>query len=374
MTPSFALQFTTMRAPGMLRPLYKNKAHECNSLMRLAFAPLLSKELQQISPLTPLEWMAVSQNSNLDLVNISHEISAIHTELGPEHIRHMLGPQWSLNKDPFFDKVTPQTQLLMYRWAMLSRRCVQRNRGWKTPVGEVLKFIETLPEYLRTDSFAQHITAAGNPSLFAGMLESSKVALDSDAVAIGFCSDSHVVRRDWHSYMSISTFEQLICYESREFSKGNPRLYVEDVYLKDPKLLMFTPEQLPSVLEHNPALYLHNVVLNNDIRNSENQVNTWFKPMLYQSLGRCVKDAGYADQILASLKSPRGPKWFERTFLKYAPEEFEFLKVCESLYAGERVSKYDIYKHWLNGLVDKLEHNTTLPLPEHIGPTFDMHL
>ena len=321
------------RALRVLAPWYSEKVdwmHEATPLERVGLARIDSEGLAQLStrPLSSLEALAGAtkanperQNELLALVNVQRP------SMSPAYLKSVMSEEWTLATDPNWKTFPPQTQLLMVRYAALTRHFLRGQKSGDVSTSHTLEFFKTLSPDIQTDGMLQSIIAANNPALF-GDLIASKMAIDKQARIIGYLNGQKMQRADYDT-MDNGQFAGLIAYDKTQSRGGDMLSRVLD---ENRTLHRYPWDKLPLVLEHNPARFVSSVITSPEVANALNHVKRWFIPMLHASIERAAKDPIYAYEMLSLVYCQSGRKNFEKTMARHAPAAYEALNVARQLY------------------------------------------
>lgn len=321
------------RALRVLSPWYNTKVdwmQEATPLERVGLARIDSEGLAQLStrPISSLEALAGATNANPERQKeLLALVGAQRPSMSPAYLNFVMSDEWSLGVDSDWKNSPPQTQLLMVRYAALTKHFLRGKTSGDVSTWDTMELYNTFGSDIKTDSMVQSIIAANNPALFGLMLRSD-IAIDKQAQVIGYLNGQTLQRADYDT-MDDTMFVGLIAYDKTQYRGGDALSRVLD---ENRTLHRYPWDKLPLILEHNPARFLKSVLTNPEVANAQNHVKRWFIPMLDASIERAAKDPEYAHELLSTIFSTGGRKNFEKTMVRHAPSAYEALNVARQLY------------------------------------------
>lgn len=324
---------TPLQRAFRVMPTWKQSAvpkwiEDASSVERAGLAQHEGELLERFSLLSPFESLVSATNSTPERQQrLIEKVESYHSKLNAAYLAHVVSPAWSLGTDPYWKALPPEAQLLIARYAVLTKNVLRPKRSGDVHAYQVWDVLKSGPESIYRDPFLHSVAAYNNPALLDHMVH-SKEYVAQEAIAIGFFN-RHGTHRSMYESMDGDTFAALIMYDKAQPNYDDMFQRVLD---KNRTLHRYPWDKLPILLEHHPARFIQSVVANFEVANSRNHTQRWFVPMLMAAATRAATDPSYMECMLGMTYSRVGKKRFYSTIETHAPEQYAMLSVARQLY------------------------------------------
>ena len=319
---------------------------EATLLERAGISQYASQEMEGFGALSPLESLIGGTIANTDRQRFLFDnIRADHPLLNEKYLTNVVFNKWSLGTDSYWRTLPVESQLLIVRYAAITRNVLRPQYSGQAPPSAVADVLRSASDNIRNDPMLQSIIACNNPRLIDCMIR-CKDPLSPQALAFGFLNRPEQLTHAAYDTMDDNTFVALTMYDktvSTRYDEFQRKLNGNRTLQRYPW------DKLPLIFEHHPARFIQSVVTSPDVANAHTHVKRWFIPMLNATAQRAANDPGYARMCLDSVFSR---KRFDSTMERHAPDAYAVLNLTRQLY-GPDASGTDepAVRAWLNILV-----------------------
>ena len=217
------------------------------------------------------------------------------------------------------------------------------------------------PFFVQNDSMMQHIMALKCPVVMQECIQRSpQTAWDTHAIALSLKHTDLSMQMPWYQLLDDASFTILLTPDG-----GNHPVLGKHL----PHLYQFPVEKLSVLQGVNPALFIHGVSHNRNLRESPMAVQ-WFVPMLEASFKKVLNNPVYMYDFLkprnASIEQANR---FDAVLEQFAPSYTRLLLAYQALHEGDAA-----YTHWAQGCARALmspEQSINLPDLDDASPSSD---
>lgn len=302
-------------------------------------------------PLSPIETLVAYSNR-----------PTLHDFELPDHFPEIRRDQWRdayrighLHRSEQARALPDAQRLALYQWGAWTKRL---GEGIDKDSGIDIKAWDVAPEFVRTNPLMQQIVALRTPVVLQECIRRNpRHHWDSTAIALSLLQTGISHQVPWYTLINNDAFSQLMSVNTgKQIVLG----------LTKPHLYQFPTDKLQTLLDTNPALFIHGLLHNRTLRESA-IAKEWCVPMLEASFKRVLDNSVYAKSHLfypQDFSEEQGLR-FEALLQRFAPEYTRLLPVYQSLHAGDIA-----YTKWAKGCAKSLleASNDAVVLPDLDGP------
>ncbi len=327
-------------SPHSIKDLQITRWSEYLPIYRIGAALYLPDLIHQVTNATPLELMLSFASPNQEAQaneRVLQTIHAAHPTLFHEELYRMKDPGWRLTQVVDPQQHDDATRLFLALYAIRTRKVFSRPQRDHMGLYAVKNTLEHIFPNLSDNTLALQLVCASNPalgSLWVHQKEHQGKAVDMMALELLAYQDRYTLTRKHYARMSDDEFIMWV----------NPKIQQELAFssMRDNnKRNSYPKEKIPLLYEHNPWLYVVDVVLNDDARNAENMASQWFEKMLLRASERFGQTNFHGTiDMLRLAGDSRGKKYFDLVIQKYAPSAYKALEITSLMSndLGEKIT------------------------------------
>lgn len=332
---------------------------EATPLERVGIAQYASQEMESIGLLSSLESLIGAENAiNPRKIGLLDNICAEHPCLDASYLTSITSnkwniqglrtaPPWSLGTDLHWRTLSEESQLLIVRYAALTKNILRPKYSGEIHANKVADVLRSTSNTIRNDSMLQSIIACNNPSLINSMIR-AKDPLCENALAFGFLNRPENMNRAAYATMDDTTFVALTMYDKTALLNSDA---FQRLLNANRTLHRYPWNKLPLIFEHHPARFIQSVITSSDVANAHTHVKRWFIPMLHATVKRAAADPCYAQLFVDSILSGAGKKRFNSIIERHAPDAYAVLNLTRQLYdCDDKKTEAPALRAWIDAL------------------------
>lgn len=212
---------------------------------------------------------------------------------------------------------------------------------------------KNVPLVVRKDPLFQQILALRCPAFYQSVVKDMpSFSWNPYACALSFKASGLIPEPLWSTLLDNAAFGKLMDHRTTRHPI-NKR--------EDPFVYRFSSDQLPTLLDVHPAMFIQGMLKNETLRNSE-EAQAWFVPMLEAMCKKSVLDSSYLDSFAPNLDDPRSQDTLIEVLQSFSPQHAQSLHMYRTLQSPQ-----EAYMTWISSTGTQLVNPSAcvveLPLP-----------